>query len=181
MDIYKGIIDRYIPSKIITIKPRNKPWFNKRVKTSIRTKHRLFNKYKKHPCAENWSKYKRARNSSVSIIREAKTEYHEKIQNELLVSNLTSKKFWSLTNGLLGAKSNMSIPAVHHNGVSVSDNAQKAELFNIDYSCGLSTATMEYSSPSVPPYFCVCVCVCVCLSVCLTVYRITQKIMVQST
>ena len=104
MDIYKGIIDRYIPSKIITIKPRNKPWFNKRVRTSIRTKHRLFNKYKKHPSAENWSKYKRARNSSVSIIREAKKEYHEKIQNELLVSNLTSKKFWSLTKGLLGAK-----------------------------------------------------------------------------
>ena len=38
-----------------------------------------------------------------------------------------------------------------------------------DYSCGLSTATKEYSCPSV--------CVCVCLSV----YTITQQIMVQST
>ena len=31
------------------------------------------------------------------------------------------------------------------------------------YSCGLSTATIEYSSLSV----CLCVCLCVCLSVCL--------------
>ena len=37
-------------------------------------------------------------------------------------------------------------------------------LFHI-YSCGLSTATIEYSCPSV----CVCVCVCVCLSVCVSV------------
>ena len=33
------------------------------------------------------------------------------------------------------------------------------------YSCGLSTATIEYSSLSV----CLCVCVSVCLSVCLSV------------
>ena len=33
----------------------------------------------------------------------------------------------------------------------------------INYSCGLSTATIEYSSLSV----CLCVCVSVCLSVCV--------------
>ena len=42
-------------------------------------------------------------------------------------------------------------------------------IFNHFYSCGLSTATIEYSSPSV------------CLCVCLSVYTITKKIMVQST
>ena len=31
------------------------------------------------------------------------------------------------------------------------------------YSCGLSTATIEYSSPSVRPSFCVCLCLSVCL------------------
>ena len=31
------------------------------------------------------------------------------------------------------------------------------------YSCGLSTATIEYSCPSM------CLCVCVCLSVCMSV------------
>ena len=30
-----------------------------------------------------------------------------------------------------------------------------------NYSCGLSTATIEYSCPSV--FLCVCVCVCVCV------------------
>ena len=33
------------------------------------------------------------------------------------------------------------------------------------YSCGLSTATIEYSCPSV----CLCVCLSVCVSVCLSV------------
>ena len=35
------------------------------------------------------------------------------------------------------------------------------------YSCGLSTATIEYSCPSVCLSVCVCVCVGVCLSVCV--------------
>ena len=36
------------------------------------------------------------------------------------------------------------------------------------YSCGLSTATIEYSSA--------CACLCVCLSVCVSVSTITQNI-----
>ena len=61
------------------------------------------------------------------------------------------------------------------------------------YSCGLSTATIEYSCPSVCVCVCVCVClfvcvcvgvcvcVCVCVSMCVcAVYTITQKIMAQS-
>ena len=35
------------------------------------------------------------------------------------------------------------------------------------YSCGLSTATIEYSCPSVCLCVCLSVCVCVCLSVCV--------------
>ena len=41
-----------------------------------------------------------------------------------------------------------------------------------DFSCGLSTATIEYSCPSV--------CLRIFPSVCVSVYTITQKIMVQS-
>ena len=41
------------------------------------------------------------------------------------------------------------------------------------YSCGLSTAIIEYS--------CLSVCVSVYLSVCVSVYTITQKIMLQLT
>ena len=44
------------------------------------------------------------------------------------------------------------------------------ELFYCFYSCGLSTATIEYSSPSV--------CLSVCLSVCV---HVNSKIMVQLT
>ena len=50
-----------------------------------------------------------------------------------------------------------------------------------NYSCGLSTATIEYSSLSVCLCVCLSVCLSVCVSVCLSVYTITQKIMVQST
>ena len=39
--------------------------------------------------------------------------------------------------------------------------------FLVNYSCGLSTATIEYSCPSVCLCVCLSVCVCVCLSVCV--------------
>ena len=71
----------------------------------------------------------------------------KKIQNELFVSNLTTKKFWSLTNVLLGAISNMSMPFLHHNGICVSDNAQKAELIKIYFSSLLDNI------PSLPPFY----------------------------
>ena len=51
--------------------------------------------------------------------------------------------------------------------------SRPSETFMYFFSCGLSTATIEYSSPSVCPSFCVYICV--------SVYTITQKIMVQST
>ena len=38
------------------------------------------------------------------------------------------------------------------------------------YSCCLSTATIEYSCPSVCVSVCVCVCVCVCVYVCVCVH-----------
>ena len=48
------------------------------------------------------------------------------------------------------------------------------------YSCGLSTATIEYSCPSVCVSLCLCCCVFVCVSwclaVCLSVYTITKQI-----
>ena len=50
--------------------------------------------------------------------------------------------------------------------VSLSFNMNGLGLnFLTCYSCGLSTATIEYSCLSV----CLCVCVCVCLSVCVSV------------
>ena len=60
-------------------------------------------------------------------------------------------------------------------------------IYNYYYSCGLSTATIEYSCPSVCVGVCLSVCLSVrpsvppsvCLSVCVSVYTITQKIMVQ--
>ena len=44
----------------------------------------------------------------------------------------------------------MSIPAVHHNGVSVSDNAQKAELFNTYFS---KHSSLPDNLPSLPPFY----------------------------
>ena len=64
----------------------------------------------------------------------------------------------------------------------VSFNVCKTDnIFKVDraplvfYSCGLSTATIEYSCLSV------CLSVCVCVCVCLSVFTITKKIMVQTT
>ena len=64
------------------------------------------------------------------------------------------------------------------NGRSDNDDftcvSTKAAFVFDNYSCGLSTATIEYSSPSA----CLCVCVSVCVSVCA---HDNSKIMVQST
>ena len=61
------------------------------------------------------------------------------------------------------------------------DRNHRYIITSIHYSCGLSTATIEYSCPCFCVCVCVSLCVCVCVCLCVSVCTITQKIMVQST
>ena len=108
------------------MRPRNKPWFTRDVRLSVRNKTRLFRKYKRSPTVDKWLRYKRARNNCVLVSRKAKEDYDRKIELKFLDPLLSVKKFWSITKSVYGDSRIMSIPSLEENGVDISDNLRKA-------------------------------------------------------
>ena len=62
-------------------------------------------------------------------------------------------------------KAQLLLPKVNSKCMSIWYHFEDISHSTVYYSCGLSTATIEYSCPSV----CVGVCLCICLSVCVCV------------
>ena len=48
--IFIDIATHYIPDKIIKIDDRDPPWITCEIKTAVKQKHRVFNKYVEHGC-----------------------------------------------------------------------------------------------------------------------------------
>ena len=128
---------------------RNKPWFTREVRFCVRQKIRLFHKYRKNPTDHNWQLYKRARNHSVAVNRKAKKDYEADLHTKLLNPSLSPKKYWSLAKSIYGEKRIMSIPSIITNGVPVSDNLRKAELFNQYF---VSHSRLSPYVPKLPPF-----------------------------
>ena len=68
-------------------------------------------------------------------------------------------------NAVRDAESKSAAPSIRSSRTRISQKQAHIKPRCASYSCGLSTATIEYSSLSV----------CLCVSVCLSVYTITQK------
>ena len=60
-DTLLNIAKKHIPNKVVTIRPRDKPWYNGHLRLLKRRNLRLFNKYKQSKCDESWKRFKDAR------------------------------------------------------------------------------------------------------------------------
>ena len=149
IELYKDTIMQYIPVRTVTIRPRNKPWLSREVRLCVRLKSRLYKQYRNNPTEHHWQKYKRARNTCVSLIRKSKNDHEKKIHDQLLDPSLSLKKFWSLTKNMLGDQRIMSIPSITLNDTSFSDNTRKAELFNQYFA---SHSQLPINIPDLPPF-----------------------------
>lgn len=78
-----SIVDKYIRSKVITIRPKDKPWMNGLIRQNIRKRDRLLKRFSYKKDAFNWERYRRQRNVVVTLIRKAKKDYNDKINSSL--------------------------------------------------------------------------------------------------
>ena len=83
-----------IPNKIIKIKPTGPSWINAKIKQYTRKRKRAYRKAKRTNAELHWTQFKTLRNKTVSLIRDAKKAFHDKI-----ASKLTSENFHLKTGG----------------------------------------------------------------------------------
>ena len=108
---FLSYIRECIPEKIITVRPRDKPWFDSLLRKSIRIRGRLRNKALKTRNESDWSAYKKIRNSINNMKKHAISNYYDSIDTYLDDSSKDNNKlYWKLMKESFNIKLSNEIP-----------------------------------------------------------------------
>ena len=129
-DTFLSVAEQSIPTKNVTIQPRDLPWINNNIRRLMRKKDRLFKKYKKNRNNSNYVNFKRARNDVKHNLRNAKQEYSDSLTKKLKTSNLSSQDYWKTLKSFIKPSQNITIPPLFHENIYVADNDGKANILN---------------------------------------------------
>ena len=140
-----NIAKENIPNSEITIRPKDPPWLTNSIRMHIRKRNRKHKRAKLTNRQEHWSAFRQQRNKVIAEIRKAKKEFPKKTARKL-EGEITPKKWWAVVNTLLrGNSSKCDIPFILEGHLMISDDKEKAELFN-DYF--ISQTRLDDSCPT---------------------------------
>jgi hypothetical protein len=139
---------QFIPNKLVTLRPKDKPWYNNRLRNMKRKVIRLFNKAKSIDREEIWYDYKTSNNTYHDEVRKAKLLYEEKINSNLKNYYMTKPKlWWKKVKQVLGYAQDTSIPTLVVDNHTISDSIGKAQAFNEYFSSHSNINTTNASLP----------------------------------
>ena len=124
------IASECIPSKLITVRPKDLPWMNNSIRKLMRKRNRLYKKYKANKSAEKYNLYKKIRNEVTHVLRKSKKDFIDSLAFKLKNTNLSSKDYWKTLKSFIKPTQNTSIPPLLHDGVYYSDCLDKANILN---------------------------------------------------
>jgi hypothetical protein len=145
-DTILAIAKRHIPNKLVTVRPKDQPWYNGYLRRLRRNKERAFKTYKQNKSKESREHFKDTSKNYFSEINRIKQEYDEKKHSDLAVNtNRNSKIWWSLLKEVTYGNNNLrdSIPPIQHNGEFITSDKTKADVFNAHF---LSMSTIDDSN-----------------------------------
>ena len=120
----------YIPSRHVQIKPLEAPWLTASLKRHIRKRKRAFRKAKRTNLDSHWKKFKKLRNMVITMIRNSKKSYYNKLADRLKSSTLSTKDWWSTLKSFINSNSNSSIPPLEYGNKIYTNESDKANIFN---------------------------------------------------
>jgi hypothetical protein len=134
-------VKMYIPVKIITIRPNDKPWFNSSIRRAIRIRDRLHKQVKQNSSPFLLRKYKTQRNKVNNMIKYAREQLFINA-NDMLDKNGKSnpKSYWKLVKILMGnCNHSPNIPPLQKldSGEYVINNEDKANILN-NFFCSIT-------------------------------------------
>ena len=88
-EIFLNTARTYIPNKVVTIRPKDSPWYTNSLRLMKRRLQRDFRKYKKSKTPANWNKYKIARNEYQNELDNAELNYRQSLSLSLATSKNT--------------------------------------------------------------------------------------------
>jgi hypothetical protein len=147
---FLNIAKMIIPNKMATIRVSDKSWYNGYLRRLNRRKQKLFKQAKQINSQLSWNKFNQARSLYHYEISQAKNEYENGKYNHLVQAGTqNSKKWWTLLKQIY--KNNDiedTIPPLHYNNETITDDKEKADAFNIFF---LSVTSLNDNNSELPP------------------------------
>ena len=130
-----SIFSKFIPNKTITCDNRDPPWMTTSLKSAIKRRHRVYNKYvKRGRKPDDWEYVRIIRNQTSSKIAQAKDEYFSSFGKKLSDPTHCTKSYWTTLNKIIDKKKFSNIPPLLENGVFVTYFQTKANILIITLS-----------------------------------------------
>ena len=149
---FRSIIEKYIPLKMVTIRPNDKPWMDSKVRHAIRRRDRLLRIHNIRPSPVTWESYRAQRNFVTSLIRFAKKSFYERANTDLSNPDTNCKKWWSIVNKVCGRENSSTIPPIIENEVPIFDSKEKACIFNDYFVLQTELPLANAVPPIIQPY-----------------------------
>ena len=120
----------FIPSKRITVRPREEAWITNDVRRNFRKRNHAHKRWKRNPSDANFVKYTQARADTEASKQQAKDAYYSRLSQRLLDPNTGTKEYWRLTKELYGSKVKGGIPPLIKDDKVYSNAQDKCNIFN---------------------------------------------------
>ena len=122
------MLDKHAPAKKKYVRANHAPFMTRALRKAIMLRSRLKNKHNNSRTVENWNNFRKQRNRCVKLFRQAKRDYYNKLDINLVTDN---RKFWKTVKPALSDKcqSNNKIVLVEDDEI-ISDDTEVAEIFN---------------------------------------------------
>ena len=142
-----------MPEKSVTIRPRDKPWFDSTLRKNIRTRDRLRKKALNSKKEIDWVNYHKHRNKVNNMKKYALSNYYDSIDFYISDASINNNKlYWKLLKDVFRAKPTNDIPPLEYTTetgeriIAFSDS-DKVDLLNNYFS---SVSNVDDSSQQLP-------------------------------
>ena len=151
--ILKHLMNECIPSKLVTMRPNDKPWFDSDLRRELRLRDRLRKRSLRYNNVNDINKYKRQRNKVNGLKRRAKEQFYANLDGFMSTISPHNSSYWNILKYLMkGTGSTTPIPPLKIDANSADDIAftdlEKADLLNQYFS---SVAQIDDTGSTLPP------------------------------
>ncbi len=121
---------KFIPNKLVTVRSKDKPWYNTNLRKQKRGVDRSHKYAKRQRDAQSWAVFRKLRNAYIQNCRDAQSRYDREQTQKLSECSFSTKECWQLYKTVLGMNSDNCYPALVYNDNVISDDCEKATIFN---------------------------------------------------
>ena len=135
LNVLEDTVNKFIPTKTITVRPNDKPFMNNKVRNKIRQRNRMHYKAETTNNPDHWKNFREIRNEVIDLVRKGKDEYKHKLTSELLNKDIPPGKRWQIAKSIsIFTKARDPPSFLEHDGQIFIHPSDKAEILNTHFS-----------------------------------------------